>query len=80
MSNEIRFTGECLGVRLSPHGDNDPHIMVTTLTGDDGEWFDGQTFSSAWLDEMITELQLARAFMDKQRRDGKYGWKFKVTE
>ena len=94
MKNIKEFKGECMGVRLSERnssyyepgmvlGDSkdDKHIMVEIMVEDDDNWFVKESMSSAWLDELIEQLQMARKFMDTQKPDiyqgTQYGWKFK---
>ena len=61
---EIR--GELFGVRiLPPVTTNSATSCIQVLTEDDGNWieFDGP-FSSYWLDDLITQLQAAKAVLD----------------
>jgi hypothetical protein len=79
------FRGECLEVHVHERAEGDPHLAVSIGGEDDGEWFEDMTFSSAWIDELITQLQLAQAFLKTQEPDiagpdhpeaGKqFGWK-----
>ena len=76
------FKGSCKGVRLEKRGDNDNHILVVLLTEDDETWYDGDRFSSSWIDEMIEKLQEAKKYIETQEPDinelgRQYGWKFK---
>lgn len=77
------FKGNCKGVRLVKREENDPHICIQILTGDDGNWFvdDKSKFSSYWIDDLITQLQEAKSYIESQDPDiyeGKqYGYKFK---
>ena len=65
---KIRFLGNCMGVGINPRGINDDALMVTLLTEDDENWFSSnQTFNSYWLDEMITQLQAAKAYIEFQK-------------
>ena len=75
------FKGECKGIRLFPRGVNDNHICIVILTEDDGNWFvSDHYFSSFWTDDLIKQLQLAKAYMETQTPDiydgVQYGWKF----
>lgn len=78
----VEFKGECKGVRLSPRNPSlhDNHIKITLLTGDDETWFEGDSFSCYWIDELIDKLQEAKKFIETQEPDiyqGKqYGYKF----
>lgn len=84
MKLEKDFKGECKGVRLINRGVNDPHISIEILTEDDENWFVSTTspFSSGWIDDLIVQLQLAKAYMETQEPDiyegQQYGWKFKL--
>jgi len=77
------FKGNCKGVRLVKRGTEDSHISVQILTEDDGDWFvdERNQFSSYWIDDLITQLQEAKSYIESQDPDiyeGKqYGYKFK---
>ena len=78
----IVFKGECKGVRVdarddSSHGGSKKHAVVTLLTEDDENWHDGQSFDSAWLDELIDVLTLAQKKLRTVAKKGKYGYDFK---
>lgn len=84
------FKGNCMGVRLAPRERGGDHIEVTIIVEDDGEWHDAHSFSSHWLDEMISQLQAARAYAVTQEPDmagpergfdppRQFGWKFRKT-
>ena len=81
MSKQQKFLGKCMGVELSQRGMNDPHILVNILMEDDENWFKKASFSSSWLDEMIQQLQAAKAFCETQEKDmhngRQYGFNFK---
>lgn len=79
---EKEFKGECKGVRLRERAPNDNHICVEILTEDDENWFTSDSyFSSVWIDDLITQLQAAKAYVETQEPDmfegRQYGWKFK---
>lgn len=79
------FKGQCKGVRLVPRGINDPHICVQIITEDDENWFESdKSFSSAWLDELIEQLQEARVWLATQEPDiyegQQYGWELKQAK
>ena len=80
----IEFKGDCKGVRLEPRGENDNHILVVLLTEDDGNWYEGEKFSSAWIDELISKLKEAQNFIKTQKPDihngEQYGYKFNEIE
>lgn len=81
-ASDVRFRGECMGVGLRRRGgDRDPHVEVVLEVEDDGVWHEKQAVSSHWLDELIHQLQQARAFCATQApdvHDGKqYGWRFR---
>lgn len=76
----VEFKGQCKGVRLEKRGDGDNHIKVVLLTEDDENWFDGDSFSSSWIDEMIEKLQEAKRYIETQEPDiyngRQYGYRF----
>ncbi len=76
----IEFKGNCKGVRLEKRGKNDNHIKVILLTEDDDNWFEGDSFSSFWIDELIEKLIQAKKFIETQEPDiydgVQYGYKF----
>lgn len=83
---EIEFKGNCKGVKLTKRGENDPHIMVSILVEDDGNWFvdEKNKFSSYWIDDLIEQLNNAKSFIESQEpdiyEDKQYGFKFKENE
>lgn len=81
MENNIEFKGNCKGVRLKKRGADDNHISVQLLTEDDEMWYEGDSFSSYWIDELIEQLQNAKKFIETQDPDiynnRQFGWKFK---
>ncbi len=87
----MKFLGECRGVVLAPRGDDDPHVMFSLVTEDDGNWFDEEGVSSEedgyaqgggsshWLDETIAMLVAARDYIRancEPEPDG-YGYRFR---
>lgn len=76
----FEIKGKQFGVRFEPRGDgaNDNHICIQILTEDDENWFEaGNSFSSYWLEDLITVLQTANdAMKQNAKKDGKYGYKF----
>jgi hypothetical protein len=76
------FKGSCIGVVLEKREDwenpNDPHICFFIIHEDDGNWFESKTghTSSSWIDDMIKQLQLARAWMDEFCTMSNYGWDY----
>lgn len=75
----IESKGDQFGIRLVPRGKNDSHICVQIISEDDGEWFERQLFSSAWLGDLIEQLHIAEVLLLTQEID-KHGYKFKNTE
>ena len=78
----IEFKGECIGVRLVRRGTKDKHICFNMLIEDDEFWSETNfQVSSAWIDETIEQLKLAKEYMRTQtpdmHRGQKYGYKFK---
>ena len=73
------FKRNCCGVVLSSRGPDDPHVIVTPITEDDGNWFTSSGgMSSFWLPEQIEVLKEAQAWMTVHcDRDETWGWKFR---
>lgn len=73
--------GQQFGVRFEKRGEDDPHVIVQILVEDDGNWFEvGSGFSSFWLDDVISQLQIAKATLELEsefKKDGEWGYKFK---
>ena len=83
---EKEFKGNCKGIKLTKRkrNENDNHICVQILTEDDGDWFAScNSFSSYWIDDLIEQLKITKAYIETQEPDmynGKqYGWKFRDT-
>jgi len=80
------FKGKCLGVGLSPrNGDKDPHVMINILMEDDGVWFNQMCASSTWIDELLRQLNAAKAYMVSECspdiiKKKQYGYKFKKSQ
>ncbi len=74
------FLGGCKGIGLQNRGPRDRHVCLVILTEDDGNWFpDKEPFSSYWADDLMGQLQAAKAWMEQNcdpSPDG-YGWKFR---
>lgn len=83
------FRGHCIGVKLRPRAAKDPHILLSLEIEDDEAWHEKDfSISSHWLDELIEQLQAARAYCVAQEADivkaapgfppnTQFGWKFK---
>lgn len=59
-------TGQFFGVELGPQGRNDAHVafQIVSRNQPDDYWLCvGGTFSSAYLDDLIDQLQAARAHL-----------------
>lgn len=74
------FLGKCKGIALSRRGKNDPHVMFTVLTEDDGNWFasNGPT-SLYWMMELQQQMNASVLWLRENADvspDG-YGWVFK---
>lgn len=77
--NKHLFLGECIGVALTPRGENDNHICIHILGEDDGQWSSGNDFSSYWMDELKQAVDRAIKWMEENADkdpDG-YGYKFR---
>jgi len=74
----MKFLGECMGVELTPRGLNDHHVSIKVSIEDDGHWHEQMDFSSSWLNELISTLQMAKTFMENNCKETKYGYEFKT--
>lgn len=79
---EKEFKGHCKGVKLIKRGENDNHICLQILTEDGENWFaPANSFSSYWIDDLIEQLKIAKAYIETQEPDmhegRQYGWKFR---
>ena len=75
------FLGSCHGVILTRRGGkDDPHVCVQIITEDDENWFiSDNNFSSFWLPPLMSVLQQAQDWMEKNcDSDDKFGWKFRT--
>jgi hypothetical protein len=72
------FLGKCHGVILTHRGKSDPHVCVQIITEDDDNWFiSDNSFSSFWLPDLMSILEEAFDWIDKNCDDGDCGWKFR---
>lgn len=75
------FAGDCAGVDLEARGDKDRHIMFTVCVEDDDQWLRKVSLSSAWIDDLIEQLEEARKLIkshDPDMFEGRqYGFKFR---
>jgi len=75
---QLDFKGECKGVRLVQRGKTDKQVCIQIITEDDGNWsVDGGAFSSYWFDDLQTQLNAAKAYMDANCTKGQWGYEFK---
>lgn len=72
----FEIKGDCMGVRIEERlpeqyfGETyHPDPLVTIMVEDDENWFDGEQFDVAWLDEMIRVLTAAKDFLDRQTKE-----------
>lgn len=71
IKKSIVFNGECIRVHLDPRSSDinqpgsDNHVMVSILVGDGEDWFQRVEVSSYWIDDVITQLQKAKKYMDE---------------
>jgi hypothetical protein len=82
------FKGRCMGVRLTPRGEDDPHILYEFIVEDDENWYEkvGGS-SSSWLDEQMSVLQEAKDWLSRNADPDmceispgnvrQFGWKFR---
>jgi len=78
---EKSFLGSCHGVILTRRGGkDDPHVCVQIITEDDENWFiSDNNFSSFWLPMLMSVLQEAQDWMEKNcDPDDDWGWKFRT--
>lgn len=79
-----KVRAEMFGVDFVPRGVGDNHICFQLKLEDDGFWFDlGQSVSSAWIDDAIDALQLAKQRLELSSdpdvvNHKQYGYKFRV--
>jgi len=78
-----KVRNEMFGVDFVPRGERDYHICFQLMLEDDGHWFPlGHSVSSAWIDDAIEALQLARQALEIHAEADtigyrQYGFKFK---
>lgn len=69
------FLGHCTGVGLSERGLNDLHVCITILHEDDENWFPSEgSLSSFWIDDLQSQLVIARAWMELNCDKDPEGW------
>ena len=74
---EVFFKESTVGVKLSERGSSDPHILFSLLIEDDESWRETNfKVSSYFIDETIKVLKKAKKYMEKQTKDGNFGYKF----
>lgn len=74
MTNKVTFKGEMFGVEIRDRGENDTHKVVTLLGEDDEFWHRITTFSSYWIDDLIRQLEITKAHLEKHSHKGKHGY------
>jgi hypothetical protein len=73
MKTHFSYKADCHGVKVTDqHGT--PFQLVTLLTEDDEQWFEGETFSAHWLDEVISVLQRARDHLEASCHRVEHGY------
>ena len=71
--------GACHGVVFTRRGKDDPHVCMQIITEDDENWFvSDNSFSTYWLPQLMTVLQEARDWMDKNCDKTDEGWTFRA--
>lgn len=80
------FKGELKGIVLSKRGDNDPHIMFTIISEDDGDWFKevNNCSSSYWIDDLREQITEASIWLKNEAlpdiyEGRQYGYKIKES-
>lgn len=72
------FLDNCHGVILTHRGKDDPHVCVQIITEDDETWFvSDNEFSAFWLPKLISVLQEAQDWIEKNCDKDKCGWRFR---
>jgi len=72
------FIGKCHGVILTQRGKKDPHVCVQIITEDDDNWFiSDNSFSSFWLPDLMSILEEAFDWIDKNCVEDDCGWLFR---
>lgn len=73
------FFGNQKGVLLSNRAPNDPHVVFTIITEDDGQWFMGgdSVTSGYWLKDLQQVLKEAEVWLDNFATKDQWGWIFK---
>ncbi len=75
---EKSFLGKCHGVILTRRGKDDPHVCMQIITEDDENWFVSDSdFSAFWLPGLISVLQEAQTWIEKNCLAEHGGWIFK---
>lgn len=73
--------GRCFGVKLEARGPNDLHVCVQIIGEDDGHWFDvGNPFSSFWIQDLIDQLEIAKAVLDTQYKEDPSGFGYTFSK
>lgn len=63
---EQEIHGACFGVKLIERSDENGHILVSLMIGDDEHWYEKDfVMSSAWLDDMINTLEQTKVLLEK---------------
>lgn len=77
----IETKGKLFGIRLVPRHKNDNHICLQILTEDDGQWFKhGDYFNSAWIDDLIEQLQITKSLLQSQNKNEHGLYEFKHSQ
>lgn len=65
------------GVRFQTRGENDSHILIQIMSEDDENWYEhGNSFSSFWLDELISVLTIAKENLEHRAEKTEFGYDF----
>jgi len=76
----MEILGECIGVRISARGKDDPHACIGILIEDDENWSLVCDFSSYWLDEAISKLLAAKAILETQHEKDPDGFGYNLKK
>jgi hypothetical protein len=76
--DEEEIHQHAFGVRFTARGENDPHLLVTVLLEDDEHWHEKMTFSSFWLNDLISVLEAARARLERAADKNPQGWGYQL--
>lgn len=73
---EITLLGDQFGIRIQKRGQGDNHALLVLLAEDDESWYETDSFSSYWLDDLIETLKNAKFILETSSKfeDDKDGY------